>query len=608
MPAGLGSEATVQQRLLLELAAKDEQVTAMSASLEIARHVQRVTDDELQEQKRLAERAAAAHRTSSSEVALHKGQVDGNLSDLKSLRTVVQQLLADQQAASVEHAELVAAAQSTADFHRQDAEALRHDHEAALNDAERRHRLALRSSELTREHLTRQLACAGSGELTEGFVTRHAEALQAAHERCDRLEAANRTALDGKEQGVREAREQANGRATEQVEAARAELETLQMAHAAELSEVETSHRSQLKQVHELKAQLVQQLAEASEPSSPAGSRDSEPAELVAEMEQLKAELEVSKGELARSRSAIMLGARQSEACMKVLAKSRAEAGEDRERAAKQKQQLDATQAELAQARTGLGDTHARAEKLEAQLDGTETERARLAALLEQSQGELVAGLTSQHAAELTAVQASVDELQQQLDAASAVAGDALTEVRALEAKLDLSESKLAAATDGQVDVHLPALMDNLAEAQAKLAEMMTATAAADAEETVAPTPGDSEEGYMYALRQKLQESEHELDAARGETETLRSTAATAAADQTAAQADIRKLQQEVQDVKNFWVSAQSDLQDQLDAALAKTDEGALTLTPAEDGAEDTTDDDDDDEDSAGADELPRCE
>ena len=243
----------LKERWKVELVAKDEELTEMRRSLEVAQHVIQVTDIELQEQRRVAERAAAAHRASSSEVALHKGQVDGNLSDLKSLRKVVQQLLDDQQAASAEHAALVAAAQTSAEQHRQQADAQRREHEAALDAAERRHRLAQRSAELTRDHLARQLACAGSGELQEEFVARHAEALHAAHERCDRLEAESRKALDANEQAVREAREQASDRASEQVQAAHAELDRLRAAHAAELSEVEGSHRAQLKQVHELK-------------------------------------------------------------------------------------------------------------------------------------------------------------------------------------------------------------------------------------------------------------------------------------------------------------------------------------------------------------------
>ena len=57
---------------------------------------------------------------------------------------------------------------------------------------------------------------------------------------------------------------------------------------------------------------------------------------MMAETAELKAKLEETEAELARARSTIMLGARQSEAFTKVLKKSRAEAAEDRKRAAKQ--------------------------------------------------------------------------------------------------------------------------------------------------------------------------------------------------------------------------------------------------------------------------------
>ena len=412
-------QADIVERLFLELKTKEEELEGVRASLVVAKHVIEVTDAELQQQRQLAEKAAAAHRASSSEVALHKGQVDGNLSDLKSLRKVVQQLLDDQESAAAEHAATVAAAQASAELYRQQADAQKTEFQAALDTAEHRHRLALRSAELTREHLTRQLACAGSGDLQADFVVQHTEQLQAAYERCDRRQVECRRLLAEKEQAVREAREQARLRASEQVDAIRTELEMLRAAHAAELSEVEGTHRAQLKHVHELKAQLVQQLAEAGERSA-----SSEPdADLAAETASLKAELADTKAELARCSGTIQLGARQSEAFSRVLKRSRADAAQDRQRAARYKEELEASRMKIADLVASIGPLEeARRNTLRFQQQLLQ----RVQQLEKQQEGTLQLGeqhestVTRDRDAELAAAHATATVLRQQLRAMSA--------------------------------------------------------------------------------------------------------------------------------------------------------------------------------------------
>ena len=70
-----------EKKWKLEIESRDEQIREYRNSLELAQHVQRLTDQELQEQRRIAENAAVAHRTTSSEVSLHKEQVDDNLEE-----------------------------------------------------------------------------------------------------------------------------------------------------------------------------------------------------------------------------------------------------------------------------------------------------------------------------------------------------------------------------------------------------------------------------------------------------------------------------------------------------------------------------------------------
>ena len=411
-----------EKKWKLEIESRDEQIREYRNSLELAQHVQRLTDQELQEQRRIAENAAVAHRTTSSEVSLHKEQVDDNLEELKAMRHQVEQLIAAQEEAESEHMALVAAAEQRAEARQQELETQCRAHEQAVNDMERRHRLAERSAELVQEHLSRQLA---DGGLTEPFVARHTDEVRKLHARCDQLEAENRKVLEERDIAVREAREQAEARADEGIEALRLEMDTLKAAHANELEDVERAHRAHLEQVHELKAQLVQQLAVASEVDE-TEVRDPDP-QLEAEVEALRQDLAKEKEENAANQITIALGERQSKAFVAVMDKARKEAVDDRRRSLQQSQELRSAREQLSAKEKELAAAQSAASEL-------------------QEQVELANEQLQASAAQNEDLTAGRDECQRLLDAARKDSSDRERELSELKRSARLAADSAAAA------------------------------------------------------------------------------------------------------------------------------------------------------------------
>ena len=79
--------------LTKELRNRDEQILALQESLEVAKRVQHGADQECQEQRRVAAAATKERELAEEQLRLYRNQLDANLSELRDVRGVVQQLL-----------------------------------------------------------------------------------------------------------------------------------------------------------------------------------------------------------------------------------------------------------------------------------------------------------------------------------------------------------------------------------------------------------------------------------------------------------------------------------------------------------------------------------
>jgi hypothetical protein len=363
------ADPQVFERLQRELASRGEQVQALQASLELARHVHKELQGELESQRRAAVLAAQAHRNAQGQAQLHRDQVDENLAELRSVRFVVEKLLVDQRAADGELQRLRTRFAEQSAMHISDLE--RHKQRSAMEKSEMEHRYKrdVQTANLVNSHLTRQLSALASAgataDLTEEFIARHKEEVKAAHQSSDELVRTQLSALRSAEGELKALKkEQADRDRQARAQLAELQLKELQAGQAS----VVVATANSAAQI-EGKQTPPHSAGEGGNvflftPGGGAPELPEMPAPESATVNRLRGEIRELEAELARSQATITLGARQSAAFTAALKKARAAATDDRRMAAEGRRVLHLSQQQLHDVERELARSHDRETKL----------------------------------------------------------------------------------------------------------------------------------------------------------------------------------------------------------------------------------------------------